>query len=243
MAKKGKRKKYGKEIWLCGFICLLAFVGCEKHTGKEDAVPPITKEEVAEEQEGCKEREDGQLQLEPLFLDAEELPSLDLDVEPEIVFDDRTLFLEDTIENEWEKMVYEYYAAEMAGDFAAQQALTGEGSALERSSKNGQKRFEEGKYDTEMTLHQLTAWSQEEWLKEHEGIDWIAVQDMAEEYDWTGFALVTAQVSWVSNEAALAAGPQLSDGCYVRHFVLASTKEEPEERLYEIFWDELRPKS
>ena len=51
------------------------------------------------------------------YVDERKLPVLDIDIENPFVSDDRTLVLDDSIDNNIELVIYEYYHSIMSGDY------------------------------------------------------------------------------------------------------------------------------
>ena len=70
------------------------------------------------------------------YTDVSALPTLDLNLEPSLQFDDRTLIMEDSIENELEYLVYQSYYYEMSADFSSKKTLLGDNEYLQISNQN-----------------------------------------------------------------------------------------------------------
>ncbi len=171
------------------------------------------------------------------YTDVSALPALDLNLEPSLPFEDRTLVMEDSIENELEYLVYQSYQSEISGDFSQQEKLLGNNDVLNTTVRNGQKNFENGEYMTSITIHALNTLTPED-------LDHTAAyvkEDLLEhidQYALTEYAIVQADLDWTYSQALLDAGPQLGEGRYLRYFLLGKTEETPEFRWYELYWDD-----
>lgn len=170
------------------------------------------------------------------YTDISALPVLDLNLEPSLQFDDRTLIMEDSIENELEYLVYQSYYYEMSADFSSMKTLLGDSEYLQISIKNEEENFENGEYMTSVTIHALNTLTPED-------LDFVAdyaKEDLLEDinqYALTEYAIVQADLDWTFSQAWLDAGPQVGNGRYMRYFLLGKTEETPEFRWYELYWE------
>lgn len=171
------------------------------------------------------------------YADVEALPMLDLDLEPRVRYDDRTLSLEDSIDNELEYLVYQLYLLEAAADFDGRLELAGTNETLNGVLQNEASQFRDGCYMTEVVLHRLTTLTREDLDRVQEHCR-ESILELLDTYDLTEYAVVEADLDWKYSEAALEAGPQLDEGRYLRYFLLARTENVPEYRYYELFWDD-----
>lgn len=171
------------------------------------------------------------------YTDVSALPALDLNVEKVVQFDDRTLILEDSIDNELEYLVYQNYYYETAGDFSACQALIGDNEALQISNHNEEKLLEQGMYLTSITLHSLDTLTFEE-LDHATDSSKDHLLEHIDKYALTEYAIVQADLDWTYSQAMLEAGPQSDEGRYLRYFLLGKTEETPEFLWYELYWDD-----
>ena len=171
------------------------------------------------------------------YIDISTLPMLDLDVEESVQFDDRTLVLEDSIDNELEYLVYQTYYYKTSADFTARQDLLGDNESLQISNHSEEKNFKSGKYMTSITLHALNTLTYED--LEHTAA--YVKEDLLKQIDQsalTEYAIVQVDLDWTYSQAQLEAGPQLGEGRYLRYFLLGKTEKTPEFRWYELYWDD-----
>ncbi len=170
------------------------------------------------------------------YTDVSALPVLDLNLEPSLQFDDRTLVMEDSIENKLEYLVYQSYYYKMSADFSSRQTLLGDSESLQISNRNEEKSFENGEYMTSVTIHAFNTLTPED-------LDFVAdyaKEDLLEDINQhalTEYAIVQADLDWTFSQAWLDAGPQVGNGRYMRYFLLGKTEETPEFRWYELYWE------
>ncbi len=226
-----------KKIYLLLLICAITLAGCSEG-GKETAEemePAVTEEETAEPEKTVDDRDwsalyDG-------YIDVESLPALDVDLEKEYVCDDRTLIMEDGVDNDLEYTVYKRYRAIVSADFDGLMELVGGSGAYKIANENERKNFNEGLYMKEYDIHGLTAVSLDE-IKEAGAATKETLLSDIEECGLVSYAVVRADLSWKYNEAQLAAAPQLPEGRYVRYYLLGSAEKYAEAKICQTYWDD-----
>lgn len=203
-------------------------------TGSE--VPAETGETVSAETKETVPAGDEE-RLYEKYIRNDELVSSDIAMEASYVFDDRTLLLEDSVENDLERLVFDYYYALTAGDFETLYDLNGENESLRIAMKNEESSFHEGVYMSEYIIHQLTVLPEED-LRQLADSSKEDLLEMIDTYQFDQYAVVQADVGIQYNEAWLDRSPQLEEGRYLRYYLLASTADAPEFKLYEVYWGE-----
>lgn len=180
---------------------------------------------------------DGAVMYE-IYTDVSALPRLLIDMDDVCVFDDRTLTLEDSIDNEPELLTYNLFYDITSAQFDLLMELVGEEEHIQIAMGNEEHNFEEGRYLTEQTLHSLRTLTAEDltrvspWEKED-------ILNMIETFAFEEYVIVELEESWKYNEAAAAAGPQLGDGeRYTRYYLFAKTPGVPEFKLYGVYWED-----
>lgn len=171
------------------------------------------------------------------YADIALLPILDIDLEPVRVFEDRTLKIEDGIDNGLELLAYDFYYYEMAPDFEKQMALLGENQVFQSAVKNGQKAFEEGKYYSEIVIHELDIFEP----KDFDDVSDSSKEDVCDAinaFRLSEYAIVEVELTWEYNEAMEEAGPQLGEGRYKRYYLVGKTNADDEWKIYDVYWDE-----
>lgn len=171
------------------------------------------------------------------YMDIDELPVLDMDVEREYVCQDRTLIMEDSIENELEYDIYNYYYDIVSADFESFMDNIGENESFKTASANEEKNFNEGRYNKEYDIYELTTVSVDD-VKKADDMSKDELLTDVEDCGLDQYALVKADLSWKYNEAKLEASPQLPEGRYTRYFLLGTVGNDPEIKIYQVYWDE-----
>lgn len=171
------------------------------------------------------------------YIDVTALPVLDIAIESSATFDDRTISLEDSVDNELEWMAYNRYYYQAAAEFDLLLGLVGENESLQNAMSNEARHFLEGAYLSDYTIHALDTLTSDEVQQLSDGGK-ESISRMIDEYGFAKYGIVTVDVSWTHNEASLAQGPQLGNGRYKQYFLFATTQETPDFKLYEIYWED-----
>ena len=174
--------------------------------------------------------------LQERYVDAADLVAPDTHAETSSSFDDRTIVLEDSIDNQLEQIVYQWYHSLCSADFDKHGALIGENKALKQTNEAEKRQFGEGVYMTEYVIHALNTLQAEDMglLPDYVRED---IEEKIGEYGLETIALVQADISWKHNEKSLSLGPQIGDGRYFRYYLLATTPDSPQFKCYEVFWE------
>lgn len=176
-------------------------------------------------------------QLSDKYVDVARLDVLDLNIEDKYVFDDRTLAIKDSIDNELEHLVYQYYYDVTSAQFEDLMDLIGENESLQIAIENEGENYRDGIYMSEYTIHELTLLSTDDL----QNVSEFSKKDILEKidtFDFTEYAVVQADVSLKHNEAYLSQEPQLGDGRYMRYYLFATTTDVPEFKMYEVYWED-----
>ena len=69
------------------------------------------------------ENKDYEQYLTEHYVDESKLPTLDINLEKRFISDDRVLLTDDSVENEWELVIYEFYHNMTSGSFGKMKAV------------------------------------------------------------------------------------------------------------------------
>ncbi|MDD3164468.1 MAG: hypothetical protein PHS97_01260 [Oscillospiraceae bacterium] len=181
--------------------------------------------------------ENSDVLLSDKYVDVARLAVLDIDMEDKYVFDDRTLALEDSIDNELERLVYQYYYDVTSAQFEDLMDLIGGNESLQVAMENEGENYCNGIYMSEYAIHELTTLT----VEDLPTISQATKKDILGKIDTFGFteyAVVQADVSLKHNEASLSQGPQLGDGRYMKYYLIATTTDVPQFKMYEVYWED-----
>lgn len=76
------------------------------------------------------ENKDYEQYLTEHYVDESKLPALDINLEKRFISDDRVLLTDDSVENEWELVIYEFYHNMTSGSFGKMKAVIEDESLL-----------------------------------------------------------------------------------------------------------------
>ncbi len=172
------------------------------------------------------------------YVDVSNLPIFDLDINNKSQFDDRTISIEDSIDNELEYTVYQLYYNETLGDYKKVMELIGEDEGFKIAMQNGEKNFEDGIYMKEYVIHELSVLDKND-IKEISNYSKIEIKDKIDKLNLEQYAIVMADLSFKHNEKSLSLSPQLGDGRYIRYYILGKTSESDNFKIYDVYWDNL----
>lgn len=168
------------------------------------------------------------------YVNEHQLPVLDIHIENPFISGDRTLILDDTIENNLEAMIYEYYHSKISGDFSKVKNMIAENEALTISIENEKEQFDEGIYFNKIILDEIDVVDKEDALdisnkKKQEIISTLNDLGMTE------FAIVEVESKVKLNEKYLSMAPQISDGDMSRCYLIG--KKDNAYKLAEVYWE------
>ena len=133
-------------ITLTFIICCLLLTACDNASiGVIGGADRPTKIVVSEKENGTIKSFDVKIYFKEHYVDERELPALDINIENPVVSDDRTLILDDSIENDLELMIYEYYKNIMSGSYQNAKDIIVDGSLL-AATEASENNFKDGIY-------------------------------------------------------------------------------------------------
>lgn len=180
--------------------------------------------------------ENSDKQLSDKYVDVNHLPILDIDVADKYVFDDRTIALEDSIDNELEQLAYKYYYDVTSAQFEDLMDFIGENESLQIAMENEGVNYHNGIYMSEYTIHELTTLTVDD-LPTIGDASKKDIMNKIDTFDFTEYAIVRVDVSMKHNKAYLSQGPQLGDGRYVRYYLFATTMDLSQFKMYQVYWE------
>lgn len=167
------------------------------------------------------------------YVDKLKLPILDINIENPIVSDDRILVLDDTIENNLELLIYEYYKNLMSGAFEDAKEIIADGSLL-ASTDAYENNFKDGIYYSKIEIDEIE-------LIDKDDLDEIAIKNKQaivkkiNNLKMTEFAIVEVDKTITHNEKTLSMVPQVGNGDVTRYFVLG--KKDDKYKIVEVYWE------
>lgn len=161
------------------------------------------------------------------------LPVLDIHIENPFVSDDRTLVLDDTIENNLELMIYEYYKNSVSGDYSkVKEEIADE--TLFKATENKEKQFKDGIYFSKIVLDEIELLDRED-LEDISAKNRQSIIEKLNNLNVTEFAIIEVEKTVKLNEKYLSVGPQIGDGEHTRYYLLG--KKDDKYKIVEVYWE------
>ena len=167
------------------------------------------------------------------YVDERKLPILDIHIENPFVSDDRTLILDDSIENGIELMIYEYYHSIMSGDYQEAKNMIIDESLLAATEAH-ENNFKEGIYYSRISIDEIDLVDKDD-LNEISNKNKQDIVEMLVESEIEEFAIVEVEKKIKHNEKSLSMAPQVGDGEVTRYFLLG--KKDGSYKIIEVYWE------
>ena len=167
------------------------------------------------------------------YVDERKLPVLDIDIENPFVSDDRTLVLDDSIDNSIEFTIYKYYHSIMSGSYQGTKSMI-IGEALLSATENEEKNFNDGIYFSKIILDEIDLVDKDD-LNEISSKNKQDIVEMLVEAEIEEFAIVEVEKTIKHNEKSLSMAPQVGDGEVTRYFLLG--KKDGSYKIIEVYWE------
>ena len=168
------------------------------------------------------------------YVDERKLPVLDIDIENPVVSDDRTLTLDDSINNSLELMIYEYYHNIMSGSYQEAKNVIVDGSLL-AATEASENNFKDGIYYSHILIDEIDLVDKDD-LEEISDKNKQDIIKMLNDMEMTEFAIVEVDKVIKHNEKALSIAPQVGDGEVQRYFLLG--KKDNDYKIIEVYWED-----
>ena len=222
-------------ITLTFIMCCLLLTGCDNASiGVIGGADGPTKIIVSEKENSTIKSSDVKKYFKEHYVDERELPVLDINIENPFVSDDRTLILDDSIENDLELMIYEYYKNIMSGSYQNAKDIIVDGSLL-AATEASENNFKDGIYYSRILIDEIDLVDKDD-LEEISDKNKQDIIKMLNDLEMTEFAIVEVDKVIKHNEKALSIAPQVGDGEVQRYFLLG--KKDNDYKIIEVYWED-----
>ena len=222
-------------ITLTFIMCCLLLTGCDNASiGVIGGADGPTKIIVSEKENSTIKSSDVKKYFKEHYVDERELPVLDINIENPFVSDDRTLILDDSIENGLELMIYEYYKNIMSGSYQNAKDIIVDGSLL-AATEASENNFKDGIYYSHILIDEIDLVDKDD-LEEISEKNKQDIIKMLNDMEMTEFAIVEVDKVIKHNEKALSIAPQVGDGEVQRYFLLG--KKDNDYKIIEVYWED-----
>ncbi len=215
-----------KAILVIGVVFLLLLTGCEARSigiiGGADGPTAIYVRDDKETNKVFKK-----------YINERKLPVLDIKIVRENIFDDRTLIVDDSIENEVEHLIYDFYLQTVSGEYEKIYDRIG-GEDFKNAVMAEEKNFRDGIYYSRVVLDDID-------IVDKDDIQGNFKEQVAEDVTAFGlydFAVVEVEKSVKHNEKSLSMGPQVGDGELERYYLVGRREKKDGIRIYQLYWGE-----
>ena len=216
-------------------MCSLLLTGCDNASiGVIGGADGPTKIIVSEKENSTIKSSDVKKYFKEHYVDERELPVLDINIENPFVSDDRTLILDDSIENDLELMIYEYYKNIMSGSYQNAKDIIVDGSLL-AATEASENNFKDGIYYSRILIDEIDLVDKDD-LEEISDKNKQDIIKMLNDSEMTEFAIVEVDKVIKHNEKALSIAPQVGDGEVQRYFLLG--KKDNDYKIIEVYWED-----
>ena len=222
-------------ITLTFIMCCLLLTGCDNASiGVIGGADGPTKIIVSEKENSTIKSSDVKKYFNEHYVDERKLPVLDINIENPFVSDDRTLILDDSIENDLELMIYEYYKNIMSGSYQNAKDIIVDGSLL-AATEASENNFKDGIYYSRILIDEIDLVDKDD-LEEISDKNKQDIIKMLNDLEMTEFAIVEVDKVIKHNEKALSIAPQVGDGEVQRYFLLG--KKDNDYKIIEVYWED-----
>ena len=222
-------------ITLTLIMCCLLLTACDNASiGVIGGADGPTKIIVSEKENSTIKSSDVKNYFKEHYVDERELPVLDINIENPFVSDDRTLILDDSIENDLELMIYEYYKNIMSGSYQNAKDIIVDGSLL-AATEASENNFKDGIYYSRILIDEIDLVDKDD-LEEISDKNKQDIIKMLNDSEMTEFAIVEVDKVIKHNEKSLSIAPQVGDGEVQRYFLLG--KKDNDYKIIEVYWED-----
>lgn len=155
--------------------------------------------------------------------------------ERELIAGDRKLILDDTIENEMELFIYDYYKDKTNGDYDKIKSYI-LGEQLSVAIENEKESFKEGKYFSHIVLDEIDIADKDELYEIHPDTRQRILKTLTE-LNIKEFAIAEVEKNVILNDKYMAAAPQIGNGEAARYYIIGRV--DGEFKICEVYWEGL----
>lgn len=211
-------------------ICVLLLTGCfTTNIGKiggADGPTSILVTENGKTDELLKEN----------YVNELKLPVLDIHIAESLTVEDRKLILNDSIENNLELLIYDFYKHSATGNYEEIYKFIADEN-FANAIKNEEENFNQGIYMQEVVIEDIDVVDRDDLHKMSKSVK-PKIEEMIDLYNWEEFAIVDVELEIKHNKKSLERGPQVGNGEIERYFLLGKP-ENGDYKIYEFYWEGL----
>lgn len=162
------------------------------------------------------------------------LPVLDMNIERTFTSDDRTLIMDDTVENELELMIYEFYHNMTSGSFEKMKDVISDNSLL-MAVGNEEKNFADGIYYSQIYIDELELLDKDD-LEDISDKEKQTIAEMLKNSDTDKFGIVEIETEIKFNGKMRDLAPQVGEGEVTRYYLIGIKN--GEYKILDVYWED-----
>ena len=162
------------------------------------------------------------------------LPVLDINIERTFTSDDRELIMDDTVENELELMLYEFYHNMTSGSFEKMKDVISDNSLL-MAIENEEKNFADGIYYSQIYIDELELLDKDD-LEDISDKEKQTIAEMLKNSDTDKFGIVEIETEIKFNEKMRNSAPQVGEGEVTRYYLIGIKK--GKYKILDVYWED-----
>ena len=162
------------------------------------------------------------------------LPVLDLNIERTFTSDDRELIMDDTVENELELMIYEFYHNMTSGSFEKMKDVISDNSLL-TAIENEEKNFADGIYYSQIYIDELELLDKDD-LEDISDKEKQTIAEMLKNSDTDKFGIVEIETEIKFNEKMRNSAPQVGEGEVTRYYLVGIKNGKC--KILDVYWED-----
>lgn len=180
------------------------------------------------------ENNDYEKYLAEHYVDESKLPILDINLEKRFISDDRILIMENSVENELELTIYEFYHDMTSGSFEKMKNVIEDDSLL-AAVENEEKNFKDGIYYSKICIDDLELLEKDD-LKDIAKKNKQAISERLNNLGISEFGIVEVETELEHNEKSLSLVPQVGDVEVTRYYLIG--KKDDKYKIFEVYWED-----
>lgn len=162
------------------------------------------------------------------------LPVLDINIERTFTSDDRELIMDDTVENELELMIYEFYHNMTSGSFEKMKDVISDNSLL-TAIENEEKNFADGIYYSQIYIDELELLDKDD-LEDISDKEKQTIAEMLKNSDIDKFGIVEIETEIKFNEKMRNSAPQVGEGEVTRYYLVGIKN--GKYKILDVYWED-----
>lgn len=162
------------------------------------------------------------------------IPDVETNIERIFMSGDRTLVMDDTVENELELMIYEFYRNMTSGSFEKMKDVISDNSLL-MAVENDEKNFADGIYYSQIYIDELELLDEDD-LNDINDKSRQAIEKILKDSSTDKFGIVEIETEIKFNEKMRNSAPQINEGEITRYYLIGIKNDNY--KILDVYWED-----